>query len=72
MNKYSRKDINNFTLIVVEDDDSSRAPSCTNSKIVKLGKDIEFSPTALDSYNYSGWKPLHHDLLVLSSALEYA
>lgn len=72
MKNVLAKDINGLTLIVIEENDSSRAPRCKNSKIVKLGRDIEFSPSALDSYNYRGWKPVHHDLLVLSSALEYA
>jgi 7-cyano-7-deazaguanine synthase in queuosine biosynthesis len=26
----------------------------------------------LDTYNYDGWKPIHHDLLVVSAAVEYA
>ena len=29
-------------------------------------------PDALDTYDYEGWKPLHHDLLVVSAAVEFA
>jgi 7-cyano-7-deazaguanine synthase in queuosine biosynthesis len=40
--------------------------------VAKLDKDIVFDTNILDTYNYKGWKPIHHDLLVISAAVEYA
>ena len=40
--------------------------------IVEIGQEIAFVPDALDTYDYEGWKPIHHDLLVVSAAVEYA
>lgn len=41
-------------------------------KAVEIGKEIVFDPAILDTYTYDGWKPVHHDLLVLCAAIEYA
>lgn len=40
--------------------------------IAEIGKEIVFDPDILDTYHYEGWKPIHHDLLVVSAAVEYA
>lgn len=40
--------------------------------IAKIGKDIKFDPTFLDSYDFDGWKPVHHDLLSVCAAVEFA
>lgn len=47
-----------------------RCPDST--AIAEIGQEITFVPDALDTYNYEGWKPIHHDLLVISAAVEYA
>lgn len=63
---------NDLTILVVEEGNKYRTPKDSSLIIVEIGKDIRFSPSALDNYSYSGWKPVHHDLLVVSSAVEYA
>ena len=40
--------------------------------IAEIGREITFVPDALDTYDYEGWKPIHHDLLVVSAAIEFA
>lgn len=40
--------------------------------LAEIDKEIAFVPDALDTYDYEGWKPVHHDLLVVSGAVEYA
>lgn len=40
--------------------------------IAEIGREITFVPDALDTYTYDGWKPIHHDLLVISAAVEYS
>lgn len=37
-----------------------------------IGTDIKFDPHIFDSYCYEGWKNIHHDLLLISAAVEYA
>lgn len=43
-----------------------------DTAVAEIGKEIVFDPDALDSYNYDGWKPIHHDLLLVSAAAEFA
>lgn len=43
-----------------------------SAAIAEIGQEIAFVPDALDTYNYEGWKAIHHDLLVVSAAVEYA
>jgi hypothetical protein len=40
--------------------------------VAEIDRNIKFVPDALDTYDYDGWKPIHHDLLVVSAAVEYA
>lgn len=47
------------------------APS-GSATIAEIGKDIVFDPYVLDTYHYDGWKPVHHDLLLIAAAVEYA
>ena len=41
-------------------------------EIAEIGAEIVFDPEVLDTYHFDGWKPIHHDLLVLSASIEYA
>lgn len=38
----------------------------------QIGRQIAFDPSVLDTYHYDGWKPVHHDLLVVCAAVEFA
>ncbi|MGE3702817.1 MAG: hypothetical protein AB7G08_29230 [Hyphomicrobiaceae bacterium] len=60
------------TLRVVEAGRRQHAVHLDRETIAEVGKEIAFVPDALDTYNYEGWKPIHHDLLVVSAAVEYA
>lgn len=40
--------------------------------IAEIGREIVFDPDVLDTYTYEGWAPVHHDLLVVCAAVEYA
>ncbi|MBL8883743.1 MAG: 7-cyano-7-deazaguanine synthase [Hyphomicrobium sp.] len=40
--------------------------------VAEIGEEIVFDPDILDTYHYEGWKPVHHDLLLVSAAVEYA
>lgn len=59
-------------LRVVEAGCRSHAVHPDLETIVEIGKEIAFVPDALDTYDYEGWRPIHHDLLVVSAAVEYA
>lgn len=40
--------------------------------IAEIGKEIVFDLSILDTYHYDGWKSVHHDLLVVCAAVEFA
>ncbi len=61
-----------LTLCVVEQGRGCYRGYPEPDAIAAIGKDIVFDPDILDTYNYEGWKPIHHDLLVVSAAVEYA
>lgn len=42
------------------------------AEVAEFGREIVFDPAILDTYTYDGWKPVHHDLLVVCAAVEYA
>lgn len=37
-----------------------------------LGSEIKCDKDIFDSYSYDGWKDIHHDLLIVCAAIEYA
>jgi 7-cyano-7-deazaguanine synthase in queuosine biosynthesis len=37
----------------------------------ELGRDVDFSTTALESYAFARWEPLIYDAMVLAAAIEY-
>ena len=50
-----------------------RPHDCNRSaEIAEIGADIIFDPSILDTYHYNGWKPVHHDLLVVCAAVAFA
>lgn len=58
-----------MTLHVSEDDHRSKQRA--NKEVAKIGDEIKFDLKILDTYTYDGWKPAHHDLLVICAAAEY-
>lgn len=61
-----------LTLRVVEAGRRYQRVRSGSAAIAEIGKEIVFDPDVLDTYDYEGWKPIHHDLLVVSAAVEYA
>lgn len=37
-----------------------------------IGSEIKCDQSIFDSYSYEGWKDIHHDLLIVCAAIEYA
>lgn len=48
----------------------SQAPQ--GVELANLEHEISFNPDVLNTYRYEGWAPIHHDLLVVCAAVEYA
>ncbi len=61
-----------LTLCVLEPGQKAERVCPDNAKVIEIGDDIEFKLDALDTYHSNNWKPIHHDLLVLCAAIEYA
>ncbi|MFN7883227.1 MAG: 7-cyano-7-deazaguanine synthase [bacterium] len=61
-----------LTLHVVEQGRKVSRRTQKHCHTAEIDKDLVFEADALDTYNYEGWKPIHHDLLVLSASVEYA
>jgi len=58
-------------LYVVEDG-NCKLDSEGITTVAKIGREIRFDPTILDTYAYDGWKPVHRDLLLVCAAVEFA
>lgn len=61
-----------LTLRVVEAGQRHQRVHSGSAAVAEIGKEIVFDPDVLNTYDYEGWKPIHHDLLVISAAIEYA
>lgn len=61
-----------LTLCIVEAGRRQHRRHPKSAAVAEIGQEITFIPDALDTYDYEGWKPIHHDLLVVSAAIEYA
>ena len=73
MNSHQSKQTkNSLTLFVVEHGRKSKHEGQHNVIIAEIGKEIIFDLSILDTYRYDGWKPVHHDLLVVCAAVEFA
>ncbi len=60
-----------LTLHVVERGKRPKSLS-GDAAIAEIETDIIFDPSVLDTFHYDGWKPVHHDLLVVCAAIEFA
>lgn len=61
-----------LTLRVVEAGGRRHPVHSGSAAIAEIGKEIIFDPDVLYTYDYEGWKPIHHDVLLVSAAVEYA
>lgn len=71
-NELTNPDRYGLALRVVEVGRRDNRVRPKSEAIAEIGKDIVFDADSLDTYHYEGWKPIHHDLLVVSAAVEYA
>jgi len=51
-------------------DKTGRPPK--GAEVAAVGKELSFDPDILNTYHYEGWAPVHHDLLLVCAAVEYA
>ena len=61
-----------LTLNIIEKGTDSTNGSDNQVLVAEIGTEIVFDPSILDTYHYAGWKPVHHDLLVVCAAVEFA
>lgn len=61
-----------LTLFVVEPGGRSKYEDQCDVAIAEIGREIIFDPSILGTYRYEGWRPVHHDLLVVCAAVEFA
>lgn len=57
---------------VFEQNNESHCTQGSNFARARIGTEIKFDQNIFDSYCYDGWLNIHHDLLVLSAAIESA
>ena len=61
-----------LTLHIVEKGVGSKDGPRGDETVAAIGTDIQFDLSTLNTYYYDRWKPIHHDLLVVCSAVEFA
>lgn len=61
-----------LNLRIVENGADSKKGPYDDEIVARIGTEIALDPTVLDTYHYEGWKPVHHDLLVVCAAVEFA
>ncbi|MEJ8568086.1 7-cyano-7-deazaguanine synthase [Elongatibacter sediminis] len=59
-------------LHILEGDKPLPRRRSNGSVYATIGSDIECDKEIFDSYSYDGWQSIHHDLLILCAAVEYA
>ena len=66
------RDQNALEIHIAEQGAGSKMHAKSNLTVAEIGTEIVFNPSILDTYHYSGWKPVHFDLLVVCAAVEFA
>ena len=61
-----------LALRVVENGADPGKLSGGNEITAEIGREIVFDLSILDTFRYEGWKPLHHDLMLVCAAVEFA
>ena len=59
-------------LYVIEKDQEFDCTCTKDAVTAKVGPEITFNPTVLDSFDVRGFQPVHYDLMVLCAAIEFA
>ena len=59
-------------LYVIEKDQELDCTCTKDAVTAKVGREITFNPTVLDSFDVKGFQPVHYDLTVLCAAIEFA
>ena len=72
MSSRSTRSQYGLTLRIVGQPTNSKRRPNSDETIAQIGVDILFDPSVLDTYCYDGWRPVHHDLLLVCAAVEYA
>jgi hypothetical protein len=64
--------INERKLHILEHGKKPPLRRSNGSVYAAIGSEIECDKEIFDSYSYEGWKDIHHDLLIVCAAVEYA
>ena len=65
-------DLNELTLHIAEQGTGARKRGKIDLTVAEIETEIVFDLSILDTYHYSGWKPIHYDLLLACAAVEFA
>lgn len=60
------------TLNVIEQEHATESARLKSDAVARIGSEIVFDKRIFDTYHYDGWKSIHHDLLVVCAAVEFA
>lgn len=59
-------------LHIVEEGNTTFLRNSIDHAVATVGSEIKCDKDIFDSYSYEGWKNIHHDLLIVCAAVEYA
>jgi hypothetical protein len=60
------------TLRIIEERGTQERKRSKGAVIAKVGEQIRFDLSILDTFDVKGWQPLHYDLLLVAAAVEFA
>jgi hypothetical protein len=60
------------TLRIIEERGTQERKRSKGAVIARVGEQIRFDLSILDTFDVKGWQPLHYDLLLVAAAVEFA
>ena len=61
-----------LTLHIEEQGTGSKKDSNRHETVAEIGTEIRFDRSILNTFHYEGWRPVHHDLMMVCAAVEFA
>lgn len=62
----------NYRYLIIEAGTSRQSQRAEHNKVAHIGEDIICDKTLLDTYSLDGWNDIHHDLILITGAIEFA
>lgn len=62
----------NYRYLIIEAGTSRPSQRVEYNKYAHIGEDIICDKSLLDTYSYDGWNDIHHDLILITGAVEFA